>query len=97
MRALIKASQELHCDELLLLNDRVNRTERFKWSDAECTIRLMPLYRYFIQEWGYQAWNHADQSTITLQHVHNATPKVVSRLDANFFHVRFGPNLSKKG
>ena len=46
MRALIKASQELHCDELLLLNDRVNRTEPFKWQDAERTIRLMPLYQW---------------------------------------------------
>lgn len=46
MRALIKASQELHCDELLLLNDRVNRTETFKWQEAERSIRLMPLYQW---------------------------------------------------
>ena len=46
IRALIKASQELHCDELLLLNDRVNRTETFKWQDAERPIRLMPLCQW---------------------------------------------------
>ena len=46
MRALIKASQELHCDELLLLNDRVNRTETLKWQDAECQVRLMPLWEW---------------------------------------------------
>ena len=46
IRALIKASQELHCDELLLLNGRVNRTETFKWQDAERPIRLMPLYQW---------------------------------------------------
>ncbi|MDP3029926.1 MAG: ATP-binding protein [Deltaproteobacteria bacterium] len=46
MRALIKASQELHCDELLLLNDRVDRTETFKWQDAERPIRLMPLWQW---------------------------------------------------
>jgi len=46
IRALIKASQELHCDELLLLNSRVNRTETFKWQDAERPIRLMPLYQW---------------------------------------------------
>ncbi|MEI6262749.1 MAG: ATP-binding protein [Deltaproteobacteria bacterium] len=46
IRALIKASQELHCDELLLLNGRVNRTETFKWQDAEHPIRLMPLYQW---------------------------------------------------
>lgn len=52
-------------------------------------VRLTHGYPYFIQEWGYQAWNHADQPTITSRHVHDATPRVVSRLDANFFRVRF--------
>jgi hypothetical protein len=46
MRALIKASQELHCDELLLLNDRVNRTETIKWQDAERQVRLIPLWKW---------------------------------------------------
>jgi hypothetical protein len=46
MRALVKASQELHCDELLLLNDRVDRTETFTWHGAECPIRLMPLWSF---------------------------------------------------
>jgi hypothetical protein len=46
MRALIKASQELHCDDLLLLNDRVDRTETFQWQDAERPIRLMPLWQW---------------------------------------------------
>jgi predicted AAA+ superfamily ATPase len=46
MRALIKSSQALHCDELLLLNDRIDRTEMFKWQDAERPIRLMPLYQW---------------------------------------------------
>lgn len=52
-------------------------------------FRLTQGYPYFIQEWGYQSWNHADQSLITLQHVHSATIKVIPRLDANFFRVRF--------
>jgi len=46
MRALIKASQELHCDDLLLLNDRMDRTDIFKWQDAERPIRLMPFYMF---------------------------------------------------
>lgn len=46
MRALIKASQELHCDELLLLNDRVNRMETIKWQDAERQVRLIPLWQW---------------------------------------------------
>jgi predicted AAA+ superfamily ATPase len=46
MRALIKASQGLHCDELLLLNDRINRTETIKWQDAKRQVRLIPLWQW---------------------------------------------------
>jgi len=46
MRALIKASQELKCDDLLLINDRIDRVETFKWQDAQRKIRLMPLWQW---------------------------------------------------
>ncbi|OIO60972.1 MAG: AAA family ATPase [Alphaproteobacteria bacterium CG_4_10_14_0_2_um_filter_63_37] len=46
-------------------------------------------YPYFIQEWGYQSWNIAAASPITLQTVQAATPEVIRRLDKNFFRVRF--------
>lgn len=46
-------------------------------------------YPYFVQEWGYQTWNHAAASPITLEVVRQATPKVIARLDRNFFRVRF--------
>jgi hypothetical protein len=51
--------------------------------------RLTKGYPYFIQEWGYQAWNHAASSPITLPIVREATPIVGERLDQNFFRVRF--------
>lgn len=51
--------------------------------------RLTRGYPYFIQEWGYQAWNVAAASPITLQTVYAATPEVIRRLDRNFFRVRF--------
>lgn len=41
------------------------------------------------QEWGYQAWNMAAASPITLQTVKDATTEVIRRLDRNFFRVRF--------
>jgi hypothetical protein len=47
-------------------------------------------YPYFLQEWGYQSWNHARESPISLRDVERATPTVISRLDENFFRVRFG-------
>lgn len=46
-------------------------------------------YPYFLQEWGYQAWNHAQKSPITRRVVRAATEKVISRLDQNFFRVRY--------
>jgi hypothetical protein len=51
--------------------------------------RLIKGYPYFIQEWGYQCWNLAESSPITLKLVNRATPQVISRLDQNFFRVRF--------
>lgn len=46
-------------------------------------------YPYFLQEWGYQSWNLAESSPITLQVAQNATSTVIPRLDQNFFRVRF--------
>jgi hypothetical protein len=51
--------------------------------------RLTKGYPYFIQEWGYQCWNMAERSPMTLQLVKRATTQVISRLDQNFFRVRF--------
>lgn len=52
-------------------------------------FRLTRGYPYFLQEWGYQTWNYAKGSSITLETVQSATPRVIQRLDKNFFRVRF--------
>lgn len=52
-------------------------------------FRLTKGYPYFLQEWGYQAWNLAKESPITLETVQEATATVIPRLDQNFFRVRF--------
>lgn len=52
-------------------------------------FRLTKGYPYFIQEWGYQAWNLAPSSPITVDIVRTATPTVIARLDQSFFRVRF--------
>ena len=46
-------------------------------------------YPYFLQEWGYQAWNQAKSSPITRKLVKTASATVTQRLDENFFRVRF--------
>ena len=52
-------------------------------------FRLTHGYPYFLQEWGYQVWNHAESSPIDLRTVKAATELVIARLDSNFFRVRF--------
>lgn len=42
-----------------------------------------------MQEWGYQAWNHASTPSITSEIINKITPRVIERLDQNFFRVRF--------
>jgi hypothetical protein len=61
----------------------------FKPAALDEVFRLTKGYPYFVQEWGYQAWNRADSSPITVQVIHDATATVVSRLDQNFFRVRY--------
>lgn len=46
-------------------------------------------YPYFLQEWGYQVWNHARDALITADIVGEVTPQVLTHLDKNFFLVRF--------
>ena len=52
-------------------------------------FKLTMGYPYFLQEWGYQAWNLALASPISLQVVEGAGALVSARLDKNFFKVRF--------
>ena len=52
-------------------------------------FRMSEGYPYFLQVWGYQAWNHAVESPITVELIRQISPKVVDHLDENFFRVRF--------
>jgi hypothetical protein len=46
-------------------------------------------YPYFLQEWGYHAWNNAAASPITESDARAVRPVVIDQLDRNFFLVRF--------
>jgi hypothetical protein len=52
-------------------------------------FRITKGFPYFLQEWGYQAWNHAVASPISLKIVKKTSETVSRRLDENFFRVRF--------
>jgi len=46
-------------------------------------------YPYYLQEWGYHAWNCASGKEITLKDIQEATKLSIARLDESFFRVRF--------
>lgn len=52
-------------------------------------LRVTERYPYFIQEWGSHVWNYSLVSPIAKSDVDDATPGIVTHLDANFFRVRF--------
>ena len=55
----------------------------------EEVFRVTQGYPYFLQEWGYQSWNMAEQSPIDLPLIQQTTVASTTRLDQSFFRVRF--------
>lgn len=56
---------------------------------VERALQLTRGYPYFIQEWGYHAWNVAGSTPITVADVDRATQSALRSLDESFFRVRF--------
>lgn len=50
-------------------------------------IRITGGYPYFLQEWGYQAWNLATESPIDIDIAQAATSAAIQQLDKSFFRV----------
>jgi hypothetical protein len=51
--------------------------------------RMTQNYPYFLQQWGHEAWNIADDDKITEEDMRRATPLAYNALDQSFFRVRF--------
>lgn len=64
---------------------------RFAPEALEEVYKITKGYPYFLQEWGYHAWNTASSntSTITINDINAATELAITNLDKNFFKVRF--------
>jgi AAA ATPase domain len=56
---------------------------------AEAIVKETQGYPYFLQVWGYQAWNTAPKSPIRMKDIEAAKPGVLRSLDESFFRVRF--------
>jgi hypothetical protein len=52
-------------------------------------LHITKRYPYFLQEWGYNSWEIAEESPIDEVVVKRATRESIGRLDQNFFRVRF--------
>ena len=52
-------------------------------------IRVTEGYPYFLQEWGFNAWNIAERSPISEDDARAATSGATRSLDESFFRVRF--------
>jgi hypothetical protein len=58
--------------------------------------RVTQGYPYFLQEWGYQSWNMAEQSPVDLALIQQTTLASTKRLDSSFFRVRFDHLTSRE-
>ncbi len=70
---------------------------RFEDGAVARIIKESGNYPYFLQEWGYHAWNVAPASPITENDVRAATPGVVDKLHRDFFRVRYDRLTPKEG
>ncbi len=67
----------------------IEESETIASEGLELIIEETKGYPYFLQEWGFQSWNIAEQSPITAKNVQDASPTAIKRLDDGFFKVRF--------
>ncbi|MFZ0884605.1 MAG: AAA family ATPase [Candidatus Acidiferrales bacterium] len=66
-----------------------NQNVEFTEDALNEVIRKTERYPYFLQQWGYEAWNLADASPITHNVIKTATISAIAKLDQSFFRVRF--------
>ena len=66
-----------------------NQGAAFSAAAIEEVVKVTQGYPYFLQQWGYEAWNIAAGPTIELADIHRANKLAIRRLDQSFFRVRF--------
>jgi AAA ATPase-like protein len=71
--------------------ERPAQEEGVAFEDAalDRMLELSGRYPAFLQAYGREVWNTAPRSPITIEDVRAAEPIVQSKLDEQFFHVRF--------
>ena len=59
-------------------------------------VRLTKGYPYFLQEWGYQAWNRACDSPISLKDIESATADNFAAIGPEFLPGSLRPTDSER-
>jgi hypothetical protein len=67
----------------------VKEGERIAKAAVTAIVDASEGYPYFLQTWGYHAWNSALRSPIAKRDVERARADVLRSLDESFFRVRF--------
>lgn len=75
--------------ELAIRNPIEEEGEQIELDALHAIVGKTRGYPYFLQEWGYQAWNTADRSPIDVVDVDQSSQRALQRLDDGFFRVRF--------
>jgi hypothetical protein len=66
-----------------------NQGAEFSSAALAEVIEVTQGYPYFLQQWGYEAWNTSAGPIIEIADIHRATTLAIRRLDQSFFRVRF--------
>jgi hypothetical protein len=74
------------CDAIVAPIEREGAT--IQGDAVELIVEKTQGYPYFVQEWGYRAWNAAKASPITALNVQAASVVAIAALDGGFFRVR---------
>jgi hypothetical protein len=75
--------------ELAIKNPIEQEGEQIEVDALHAIVAKTRGYPYFLQEWGYQAWNTADHSPIDATDIDQSSHRALQRLDDGFFRVRF--------
>jgi hypothetical protein len=79
-----------HADAATALIGPVTKEgEKIKRAAVDMIIEDTQGYPFFLQSWGYHAWNQAKKSPISERDVDAARPGIFHNLDQSFFRVRF--------
>lgn len=78
-----------HSARIAIREPIIKEGEAITGEALDLIVKKTEGYPYFLQEWGYQSWNIANESPIDIDDVEQASIEALRRLDESFFRVRY--------